>query len=259
MNEHPILFSTLMVQANLDGRKTNTRRMTGLDKVNEDPDSIEFVRFQEYRDGSCCAIFKHKLADEPGSVKSPYGQTGDILWVRETWRKSDFPEHDGIYEFKASMDDPDAEWNKGIWNPSIHMPKSASRIWLQVEEIRVERLNDISVYDAIAEGIEPYGKYSWKDYESKNGEVYYSNPKSSFKSLFLSINRTPKPQREFDYKGKIVSYIAVAWDQNDFINNWAKYHGEYRQKQLHVIINPWVWVVKYKILSTTGKPELLCK
>lgn len=220
MKEIPILFSTPMVQAILDGRKTMTRRMTGLDQVNEDPDAIEFVRFQEYKDGSYRAIFQHELADEPGSVKCPYGKSGDLLWVRETWRKSDFPEADGIYEFKANMPNPDAAWNKGIWKPCIHMPKAAARIWLQVEEIRVERLREISQEDAIAEGM--------------------------------------KFNRLFDEWGGVVKHPTVEdhfrWYSNpaDAFNNlWITINGMESFKS-----NPWVWVVKFKVLSTTGKPQL---
>jgi len=247
MQEKPILFSTPMVQANLDDRKTNTRRTRGLEKINEDPDSVEFVRFQEYKDGSYRAIFQHKLADEPGSVKCPYGKQGDLLWVRESFQNilRESGQHQNI--FKA---DP-IIW-QGKWKPSIHMPKATARIWLQVEEIKVERLNKISALDAISEGIKNLSLTAWKDYLVN--ERYCSNPVQSFKSLFLSINAKPSPNRERANYGTILSYTAIAWDQDDFDKNWAKYDGIYRGKPLSVTINPWVWVVKFKTLSTTGKP-----
>lgn len=254
MSEHPILFGQPMVQANLADRKTMTRRMTGLDEINEDPDEIEFIRFQEYKDGSYRAIFQHKLADNPGSVKCPYGKPGDLLWVRETWINTFIPHCipvGGIY-YKA--DHPEEKSLR--WRPSIHMPKGYARIWLQIEEIRVERLNEINEEDAIAEGVSWIRRTSgicFMDYRIKE-HIFPFTAKRSFQTLFLSINGKPKPQREFGEKGKIVSYTAIAWDQEDFDKNWAKYHGTYRNKPLEVHINPWVWVVKYKVLSKTGKP-----
>lgn len=252
MSEHPILFSTIMVQANLEDRKRMTRRIfkampiSALDETKKIWfDGGEWIA--ENQDGGCY--------QRP--IVCPYGKPGDLLWVRETWRKSDFPEHDGIFEFKASMDAPNADWNKGIWKPSIHMPKAAARIWLQIEEIRVERLNEISEEDAIDEGISYIARTSglcFMDY--RIGEhIFPFTAKQSFQTLFLSINGKPKPQREHSDKGKIVSYTGVAWDQNDFDINWAKYHGKYRNKPLEVFINPWVWVVRYKVLSKTGKPK----
>jgi len=259
IKEIPILFSTPMVQANLEGRKTMTRRMTGLEKINENPDDWQF----EWADFSLKFpwCFTQKLTVNEISlaernfnqerIKCPYGQPGDMLWVRESFQNilREKGKHENI--FKA---DP-LIWG-GKWKPSIHMPKVAARIWLQVEEIRLERLNEIHYQDAIAEGIERFGDDSWKDYQSKTGETYYSNPRLSFKSLFLSINGKPKPVRERGETGKILSYTAIAWDQEDYEKTWRKFYGEYRNKPLHVIINPWVWVVKFKVLSTTGKPSL---
>jgi hypothetical protein len=256
MKEIPILFSTPMVQANLEGRKKMTRRMTGLDNVNEDPDKVEFVRFQQYKkDGSYRAIFQHEDADGFGSVKCPYGQLGDVLWVRETWCLDLFNKN----VYKATDGLTDGVGRKFTFSPSIHMPKSAARIWLQVEEIRVERLNEITRADAIAEGIKVKyldGTAVFDDYACPDSFPYpFISARESFKSLFLSINGKPKPQREHGETGKILCFYAIAWDQEDYDRRWAKYNGIYRNKSLHVIINPWVWVVKYKVLSTTGKPK----
>lgn len=242
MKELPILFSTPMVQANLDGRKRMTRRMTGLDNVNEDPDAIEFVRFQKYeKDGSYRAIFKHEDADGFGSVKCPYGQPGDLLWVKEMffayghwssildtdtgkkkWSFQDLTISEGFQYYYTDCHPDNVYKSRGNlgWykRPSMFMPKIASRIWLQVEEIRVERLHDISEEDAIAEGVQCIYRtsgYCWMNYII--GEyVYPSTAKTSFKSLWIKINGCEN------------------WDSN-----------------------PWVWVVKYKVLSTTGKPSII--
>ena len=267
MLEKPILFSTPMVQAIIAFLKGMTRRTSGLENVNEDPDNIEFIRFQEYKDGSYRAIFQHKLADEPGSVKCPYGQPGDLLWVRETWCVTQpFDPETYYFGYKCGIqpysNKPASEEYNYLspdkWKPSIHMPKAAARICLQVEEIRVERLNEISEEDALAEGVNYITRTSgicYMDYRI-GAYIFPFTAKKSFKTLFLSINGKPSPNRERGNYGKILSYTAIAWDQEDFDINWEKYHGIYRNKPLSVIINPWVWVVKFKILSTTGKPEL---
>ena len=134
----PILFSTEMVQAILEGRKRMTRRVL---KVKG------------------CKPFIPDNSWDIATISKwnkdyhPYGKVGDILWVRESFHLSEFPIADGKYSYKASMDNPNAIYNKGIWKPSIHMPKEACRLFLQIKDIRVERLQDISEEDAKAEGI----------------------------------------------------------------------------------------------------------
>src|SRR5690606_25633086 len=95
----------------------------------------------------------------------PYGEVGDYLWVRETWNHSNYPygpyDSDCLIFYRADYDNDllDADRKKssdGIrrkWKPAIHMPRSASRIRLEIMNIRVERLQDISEEDVIAEGI----------------------------------------------------------------------------------------------------------
>ena len=134
IKEKPILFNTEMVRAILDGRKTQTRRVVDLKKYPQYPDKLD----------SLDAIF----STFPCQSGCPFGQVGDRLWVRETWatddRKNFFYRADG------------ETYNAGLkWKPSIHMPRAASRITLEITGVRVERLQDISEEDAIAEGI-PY-------------------------------------------------------------------------------------------------------
>ena len=149
MKERPILFSAQMVRAILDGRKTQTRRI-----VNKPiPVGHKFHGWiiestDKKRDG-CAAwsIGDDALAYDLIVAKCKYGKPGDRLWVRET-----FLQDTNGFIYRA---DGDFEGNAGIlggWKPSIHMPRSASRILLEITGVRVERLQNISEKDAIAEG-----------------------------------------------------------------------------------------------------------
>lgn len=190
-NVHPILFSTPMVAAILAGRKTMTRRLTNLEVVNKFPNDVQFLGFQDYPDGSFRAIFQSDDSDEAGSIKFPYGKPGDTLWVRESFYKSFAP--DGItfpaYYFKVSHGG-ERVYDKDIfkWKPSIFMPKEAARLFLKITDVKVERLQEISEADAIAEGVEDLTEgqlLSFKDY--LHGAHPYT-AKGSFKSLWLKIN-----------------------------------------------------------------------
>ena len=185
MKEHPILFNGPMVRALLDGSKTQTRRIAKEFASRDDLDGI-LKRF-------------------PQQNGCPYGQPGDRLWVRETFqgplfdgdRESEYradPEAFNSPEFCEYAADGgqapefmtmDDEW-VCRWRPSIHMPRWASRILLEIVSVRVERLQDISEADAIAEGIErhvdegvtyfgPYGK----------GDA---RPEKAYQALWESIN-----------------------------------------------------------------------
>ena len=121
----PILFNTVnteMVRAILDGRKSCTRRV-----VKPQPTA---------RYGVQC-------------IKPPY-QPGDILYVRETWKKAP----NGYYYYEDWQRNDIADVTK--WKPSIRMPKEAARIWLKVTDVRVERLQEISAESALAEGADKY-------------------------------------------------------------------------------------------------------
>lgn len=144
VNERGILFSGEMVRAILDGRKTQTRRVAKLTASG---------RIRE--PGSQ----RNWHTDDPQCVNGcPYGMPGDRLWVRETWAS------DGAQVwYKADTDPgpanevceyPNGAYFEGKWKPSIHMPSWASRILLEITDVRVERLHDISEEDARAEGFE---------------------------------------------------------------------------------------------------------
>lgn len=193
----PILFSTEMVQAILEGRKTQTRR---------------FAYSEEER---------QEAIDWDGVLPGQKYQPGDILWVRETFidvgEKADQYFGGVRFHYKANEDFVGC-WP---WKPSIFMPREAARIFLEVTDVRAERLQDISEEDAIAEGIKMVGEnpefggasYSgkWYDNYGKTGYTFLK-PIESFQTLWQKIN------------GKI-----HPWESN-----------------------PWVWVYTFKRIE---KPE----
>lgn len=136
-NAKPILFNTEMVQAILDGRKTVTRRVV---KKYQHADNLSVY------DNFASAYFINVGGSRSVDMDMPYRQ-GDILYVRETWGINY-----GGYNYYASLSKRLAEQYK--WRPSIHMPKSAARIFLRVTGMRVERLQDITEGQAKAEGLE---------------------------------------------------------------------------------------------------------
>ena len=185
MTIKPILFSTPMVRAISEKRKTQTRRTQGLKLINEDPELWVFDR----RIGNQF-IFKNKYNKNNQCFLIPKFLEGDILWVRETFR---YAHHYGIdYEFVQYKDgstnthceipDKDQILHDDKWKPSIFMPKAACRIFLEVINVKAERLIDISWLDAVSEGCSGYrptqdepthqfkrlwefinGKESWKE------------------------------------------------------------------------------------------------
>lgn len=143
----PILFNTEMVRAILDGRKTCTRRLVRF-LPGENPQWTGYIR-----DG----LMLYNGRNEPCIIKAPY-QPGDTLYVRETWcglpvNEAGHMRGHTIYYYKADGELRPKGW-RGTWHPSIHMPKEASRIWLKVTDVRVERLKSITVEGAIREGAE---------------------------------------------------------------------------------------------------------
>lgn len=178
MKHIPILFSTEMVRAILDGRKKMTRRTKGIPKFNPDDyhclDAAPGWYFFE----------RYKYSFSRFTVEAPYS-IDDILWVRESFYKPHQKVMFGDYWYKADLTPQGWDFK---WKPSIHMPKDACRIFLRVTDVRCERLQDISEQDAVDEGIkmddEPTVCY--KNYMSD--KWWYSNPIDSFRSLWISIN-----------------------------------------------------------------------
>ena len=91
----------------------------------------------------------------------PFGEPGDRLWVRETWAKVNVAQFTGSPQFVYPVCDTLTDYG-GPWKPSIHMPRAASRISLEITAVRVERLADISDEDAIAEGVDPSAVESFR-------------------------------------------------------------------------------------------------
>ncbi len=166
MKERPILFNTEMVQAVLDGRKTHTRRVLKIQSTTIEPPYLR-------PDG----LYIHVSNAGVGvslPFKCPYGQKGDRLWVRETHYRWGEWTRNGIsktgkqkWRFSAAssevkyFENPPADIKKNSFRelgwykrPSIFMPRKASRITLEITDIRVERINDISDDDIQKEGLE---------------------------------------------------------------------------------------------------------
>ena len=171
MNEKPILFNGEMVRAILGGRKTQTRRVV------KDQGRVPTVL---QSDGNRL-LPKH--VPDWFTDYCPYGGHGDRLWVRETHWRAEGEGTGGkvrFLQYKAtSPDDPPLG---DRWRPSIHMPRWASRITLEVTGVRVERVQDISNEDVHAEGFAPWGdKYLsfadlWDSINANRGYGWDANP-----------------------------------------------------------------------------------
>jgi hypothetical protein len=227
MAEKPILFNGEMVNAILEGRKSQTRRV-----IKPQPMAMSGGWWHgDLFYVSDCLMQSHLFHDVYGDRGSPYGSvysdgTTDTIWVRETWRAEELgddshnPGLDGIrYRAdnafieientqEASYKWMDARGNHGdSWRPSIFMPRWASRITLDIVDVRVERVQEISTENALAEGLMKNDRYM---------------PRVEFAELWDNING----QRGY------------GWD-----------------------VNPWVWVVEFKLAHTasltTGAPDCL--
>jgi hypothetical protein len=269
--ERPMLMNTEMVKATIKEIKTKTRRTTGLERINVEPDKWKPRVFDEIAEGRECygpyhyqtkkgaqrVIFDSKdelieLAD------CPFGKTGDILYVRENWRVKSWCPDDGEMEIGFDTGDDESitcyELDEDLYNrlwvqscddladagytigpdenysdydekvlrlrPSIHMPKEAARLWLEIVSIRVERLNDITEKDAIAEGVKTN-----------------------------SVNGTDEAGGEY------WNYNAVDYDdfpcysaKESFESLWESINGSESWKA-----NPWVWVIAFDLIE---RPEL---
>ena len=205
----PILFNTDMVQAILDGRKTVTRRKIDIDIVNQ---------FDVEHDGK--TVYGY-INPETGDCFSPTEicrcRPGDILYVRETWHKYKKRVGQGeccrlkeFYGYKASIANSEDADEK--WHPSIHMPKEAVRIFLRVNNVRVERLQDITEECAKSEGIsEEWARNWWKP-------SYYDPDSGGY----------PKYRDTFSHE---------LWESTIKPKDRDKYGWN---------ANPWVWVIEFE-------------
>lgn len=198
MRETQLLMNGPMVRATLAGYKTITRRTNGLEYFSDnEPDNWRCVRV-----AGGYAYFVYGNSPVERAEKCPYGQVGDQLWVRETWAPD--PPADGTWAYtswagcKGSklLDIPERyrtpdhcmfaadyphDAKRWIWKPSIHMPRWACRILLEVTGVRVKRLQDISEADAMAEGVFSW----WKETEECASD--HPAPLVIFRHLWDSI------------------------------------------------------------------------
>lgn len=207
MKDHPIIFSAEMVKAILEGRKTQTRRVLKKQPADILPMRGEFA-------GKLWVTLRERLpnpTDQHGDIiRCRYGEPGDRLWVRETWALSDC-----AFRYRA-----DGEWDgeeiemgaNARWRPSIHMPRRASRLALEIVSVRVERVQAISEEDAIAEGM--------VDFEMVKERAGTIGGQGEYKAARLPIGQFAKLWDSINAKH------GYGWDEN-----------------------PWVWVIEFKRLD----------
>lgn len=164
MTERGILFTPENYDKTARSEKTHTRRLTGLDEVNESPNDWSVLRHSNDDPQWVFAPLTKKIIKGPGillGIKCPFGTVGDRLYVKEglekCWRVR---RHINFYGLRYRRDSRYVNgqelwrWQRDTLSP-LHMPKWAARLWLEITEVRVERLQDISQADAIAEGAPP--------------------------------------------------------------------------------------------------------
>ena len=192
MKERPILMSAPMVKALLDGRKTQTRRV-----MKSQPYTLRTEGFgYGTKSGGFVSIQSpHCLAE------FPYGVPGDRLWVREAWTSG---YRDGAWGTIFRADETfligKCAHEKGphfhakemgshiLWRPSIFMPRWASRITLEVTDVRVQRLQEISEGDAVAEGIYRNSENMGAGWRYSDAEPVYAFAASAYRELWESIH-----------------------------------------------------------------------
>lgn len=220
--ERPILFSGPMVRTILEGRKTQTRRVCRGQPMEAWTGSVvEDGQVFMTQTGNDCRML----------MRCPYGQPGDRIWVRETWCEAS-PEHRDHRNVRQAFYKADGEHTVESeeirqrfiqaghdyrWRPSIHMPRWASRIDLEITAVRVERLLKISKEDAIAEG-------------AKRNDA----PGEEWDGSYLTqryIDGIEGAQDDEPHES------ARAW----YSNLWESINGPHSW-----VLNPWVWVVEFK-------------
>lgn len=217
----PILFNTEMVQANLNGIKSATRRVAFPNK--------DLRRFP-CPDNPDAWLFRGRVYTNWNSaMRSPQGvlslckyKKGDILYVRETWDNEPVTpgghfRQGGVWYYKADGDLRPEAW-RGNWHPSIHMPKEAARLFLKVTNVWVERLQDITEEQARSEGAIPF-------------------------SLSVDDEETPDTERFWYEVGPALPHFITIWDSTIKKSEESIYGWD---------ANPWVWVIEYERCE---KPE----
>lgn len=213
MAERPSLFSAPMVRALLDGTKTQTRRV-----MKPQPERVGDSTILQWRGG----LFQpERLPSNSSLLKHcPYGQPGDRLWVRETFARIDGQTRPWIEtDYRATYKHGDRLGDtlgiKKRWTPSIHMPRHASRITLEVTGVRIGRLQEISEADSLAEGV------------------------------FKKVGATPIGDAVETATGGELIYALPTQAREEYRRLWEQIHGPGSWA-----VNPWVWVVEFKRLTS---------
>jgi hypothetical protein len=256
MKEIPILFSTPMVQALPTGRKTKTRRLSGFEEINKWPGRYVFDTLY-YDEKAMYARFYDTNSSRTTffDIKCPWGRPGDMLWVKEEhYRFGVWIEDEGVFtktgkqkmKFIPTTDEvkynDDAPEHMGVSPKRVRCPvwykrlgrfmhKSSARIWLEVTDIKVERLQDISSDDALAEGIEVGDHLGLTTYPDYAG--------TTRRGFFLKDSQYSYPEGKNPQSAEVASFCTL-WHSINGRESWNA--------------NPWVWVISFKVLSTTGKP-----
>ncbi|HCE8859447.1 TPA: hypothetical protein NHV36_004673 [Klebsiella michiganensis] len=214
MTERGMIFNSEMVRAILDGRKTQTRRIVKPQPDISSKDNLSGVWLDKPLNG----LLLPKIQDI--AIHCPFGMSGDQIWVRETWAtlgnedgccvdwednlckgdersaariyRASCEQRPGDYSLWSIPDD--AYWKphtkdhkfEGAWRPSIHMPRWASRILLEITNVRVEQLNVISERDAQAEGVAKLQGGFWQHYQP-SWTQHQLSARGSFVTLWKSI------------------------------------------------------------------------
>lgn len=230
MKERPILFSGAMVRALLDGTKTQTRRV-----VKRQPWAS--CSIEEGYEGESPFVYSALNGAGPGyEVKEsrtpcicPYGQPGDRLWVREAWARTPVYQAGGEEWIVYREGDNRTDYG-GPWKPSIHMPRAASRILLEIVSVHVERLQVISEADADAEGC-----------ERLDSERYVQDwalcPKCGGTRLHRALGSGGGVIEDVDCVecDTYVKRYRHLWESISGPGSWDA--------------NPWVWVVEFKLVT----------
>ena len=224
MKQTGIIFSTAMVRAQVAGIKSMTRRLRGLEEINEEPEVWEYSHWLKINEQwHACFEAKSKFKKY---VKYPFGYIGDLLYVRETFSlkakkvifKADEKEEPLISAHADISLVKKTKSNPVKWKSPLFLKKKDSRIWLRITDIKVERLHTISTNHILQEGVRilavPGNRLLFPACE--NGPID-----------FLPGNEKPWSQKE----------LLFAW----FASLWCELHGRKSWD-----LNPWVWAISYK-------------
>ena len=227
----PIIYKTEMVRAILAGNKTQTRRPI------KDKDII--YSWDCEKDGTPIAFIEQETGDiYPPTYPAPY-QPGDILWVRETWRKT------GVqiepYQYKATEErlilmgeSGDILCGRYRYRPSIHMPREVARLFLRVKKVWVERAQDITDEGAKSEGAN-FKNGKNVGYEEKMNR----SARDRSAEIWASCYAAPRPVK---HKGVVTRYESFPWED-------VQESREHKGLPWYVMGNPWVWVTEFEQVS----------